>query len=128
MANNDPDKTRYEVITQESNDGSGDLIIPIPAPMLKSLGWTEETELAIGVDEHGKIFLMSKEDHIILVGKVIQVLPNARFKVELENGHILVAYIGGKMRKFEIRIILGDEVQVEISPYDLSQGRIIRRN
>jgi|TARA_R110000851_G_scaffold181294_4_gene328960 translation initiation factor IF-1 len=71
---------------------------------------------------------MSKEDHIILVGKVIQVLPNARFKVELENGHILVAYIGGKMRKFEIRIILGDEVQVEISPYDLSQGRIIRRN
>ena len=71
---------------------------------------------------------MSKEDHIILVGKVIQVLPNARFKVELENGHILVAYIRGKMRKFEIRIILGDEVQVEISPYDLSQGRIIRRN
>ena len=71
---------------------------------------------------------MSKEDHIILVGKVIQVLPNARFKVELEYGHILVAYIGGKMRKFEIRIILGDEVQVEISPYDLSQGRIIRRN
>ena len=71
---------------------------------------------------------MSKEDHILVVGKVIQVLPNARFKVELENGHILVAYIGGKMRKFEIRIILGDEVQVEISPYDLSQGRIIRRN
>ena len=71
---------------------------------------------------------MSKEDHNILVGKVIQVLPNARVKVELENGHILVAYIGGKMRKFEIRIILGDEVQVEISPYDLSQGRIIRRN
>ncbi len=71
---------------------------------------------------------MSKEDHIILVGKVIQVLPNARFKVELENGHVLVAYIGGKMRKFEIRIILRDEVQVEISPYDLSQGRIIRRN
>ena len=71
---------------------------------------------------------MSKEDHIILGGKVIQVLPNARFKVELENGHVLVAYIGGKMRKFEIRIILGDEVQVEISPYDLSQGRIIRRN
>jgi|TARA_R110000851_G_scaffold181294_4_gene328959 hypothetical protein len=61
MANNDPDKVRYEVITQESNDGSGDLIIPIPAPMLKSLGWTEETELAIGVDEHGKIFLKKAE-------------------------------------------------------------------
>jgi|TARA_R110000823_G_scaffold264357_1_gene384519 translation initiation factor IF-1 len=71
---------------------------------------------------------MSKEDHILVVGKVIQVLPNARFKVELENGHVLLAYVGGKMRKFEIRIIMGDEVQVEMTPYDLSQGRIVRRN
>jgi|TARA_R110000751_G_scaffold298515_1_gene408576 translation initiation factor IF-1 len=71
---------------------------------------------------------MSKEDHILFVGKVIQVLPNARFKVELENGHVLLAYVGGKMRKFEIRIIMGDEVQVEMTPYDLSQGRIVRRN
>ena len=71
---------------------------------------------------------MSKEDHIVVVGKVIQVLPNARFKVQLENGHVLLAYVGGKMRKFEIRIIMGDEVQVEITPYDLTQGRIIRRN
>jgi len=71
---------------------------------------------------------MSKEDHILLVGKVIHVLPNARFKVKLENGHVLLAYVGGKMRKFEIRIIMGDEVQVEISPYDLTQGRIVRRN
>ena len=71
---------------------------------------------------------MSKEDHIIFVGKVIQVLQNARFKVELENGHVLLAYVGGKMRKFEIRIIMGDEVQVEVTPYDLTQGRIVRRN
>jgi translation initiation factor IF-1 len=71
---------------------------------------------------------MSKEDHILVVGKVIQVLPNARFKVELENGHVLLAYVGGKMRKFEIRIIMGDEVQVEVTPYDLTQGRIVRRN
>ena len=71
---------------------------------------------------------MSKEDHILFVGKVIQVLPNARFKVELENGHVLLAYVGGKMRKFEIRIIMGDEVQVEVTPYDLTQGRIVRRN
>jgi|TARA_B110000503_G_scaffold54524_1_gene87583 translation initiation factor IF-1 len=71
---------------------------------------------------------MSKEDHIVVVGKVIQVLPNARFKVKLENEHVLLAYVGGKMRKFEIRIIMGDEVQVEITPYDLTQGRIIRRN
>ena len=49
---------------------------------------------------------MSKEDHILVVGKVIQVLPNARFKVELENGHVLLAYVGGKMRKFEIKNII----------------------
>jgi translation initiation factor IF-1 len=73
--------------------------------------------------------LMSKEDHINMTGKVIQVLPNARFKVKLnDNGHTLLAYVVGKMRKFEIKIIMGDEVQVEISPYDLTQGRIIRRN
>tara|TARA_B100000780_G_C20960735_1_gene383477 strand:- start:105 stop:320 length:216 start_codon:yes stop_codon:yes gene_type:complete len=71
---------------------------------------------------------MSKEDHIIMTGKVVQVLPNARFKVQLENKHILQAYVGGKMRKFEIKIIMGDEVQVAISPYDLTQGRIVRRN
>lgn len=71
---------------------------------------------------------MSKEDHIIMTGKVVQVLPNARFKVQLENEHILQAYVGGKMRKFEIKIIMGDEVQVAISPYDLTQGRIVRRN
>ena len=71
---------------------------------------------------------MSKEDNIVFVGKVIQVLPNARFKVQLENGHVLLAYVGGKMRKFEIRIIMGDEVQVEVTPYDLTQGRIVRRN
>jgi len=72
--------------------------------------------------------LMSKGDHITMTGKVVQVLPNARFKVTLENGHTLNAYVGGKMRKFEIKIIMGDEVQVEISPYDLTQGRIVRRN
>jgi len=72
---------------------------------------------------------MSKEDHINMTGKVIQVLPNARFKVKLnDNDHVMNAYVGGKMRKFEIKIIMGDEVQVEISPYDLTQGRIVRRN
>ena len=60
-------------------------------------------------------------------GEVIQVLPNAKFKVKLDNQHVLIAYVGGKMRKFEIRIIMGDRVEVEISPYDLSKGRIVRR-
>ena len=70
---------------------------------------------------------MSKDQHIVLEGEVVQVLPNARFKVKLDNGHVLTSYIGGKMRKFEIRIIMGDRVQVEISPYDLNNGRIVRR-
>ena len=63
-----------------------------------------------------------------MTGKIVQVLPNARFKVELENGHIVLAYIGGKMRKFSIKIIMSDSVEVEVSPYDLTQGRIVRRN
>lgn len=57
MTPNETDKARYEVITQEADDGTGDLIIPLPAPLLKTLGWSEETELAIGVNEHGTIFL-----------------------------------------------------------------------
>ena len=57
MTPNETDKARYEVITQEEDDGSGDVIIPLPAPLLKSLGWSEETELAIGVNENGTIFL-----------------------------------------------------------------------
>jgi translation initiation factor IF-1 len=70
---------------------------------------------------------MSKHHHIQLEGEVTHVLPNAQFKVKLDNGHEILAYIGGKMRKFEIRIIMGDRVEVEISPYDLSKGRIVRR-
>jgi hypothetical protein len=57
MAANETDKARYEIITQEAEDGTGDIIIPLPAPLLKSLGWSEETELAIGVNENGTIFL-----------------------------------------------------------------------
>lgn len=71
---------------------------------------------------------MPKDHHFKVEGEVTHVLPNAKFKVKLDNGHELIAYIGGKMRKFEIRIIMGDRVEVEISPYDLSQGRIVRRN
>lgn len=70
---------------------------------------------------------MPKDHHFKLEGSVTHVLPNAQFRVKLDNGHELVAYIGGKMRKFEIRIIMGDRVEVEISPYDLSKGRIVRR-
>ena len=72
---------------------------------------------------------MAKEKDLIeFEGTVVDVLPNQMFKVELENGHIITAYTGGKMRKFKIRIVVGDSVIVEMSPYDLEKGRVIYRN
>lgn len=70
---------------------------------------------------------MPKEDLIETEGKVIEVLPNAMFRVELENGHIVLAHVSGKMRMHFIRILLGDRVKVELSPYDLNRGRITFR-
>ena len=70
---------------------------------------------------------MAKEDQIEMAGKVIETLPNTMFRVELENGHVVTAHISGKMRKHYIRIFTGDEVTVEMTPYDLSKGRIIYR-
>ena len=70
---------------------------------------------------------MAKEDVIKLEGEIVDVLPNAMFKVKLENGHEILSYISGKMRRFEIRILMGDKVSLEMTPYDLSRGRIIRR-
>jgi len=70
---------------------------------------------------------MAKEDIIEMAGKVVEKLPNAMFKVELENGHQLLCTISGKMRKYYIRILPGDKVKVDVSPYDLSRGRISYR-
>jgi translation initiation factor IF-1 len=70
---------------------------------------------------------MAKEDVIQMNGVVIDTLPNTTFKVQLENGHTIVAHISGKMRKNYIRILQGDAVVVEMTPYDLSKGRIIFR-
>jgi translation initiation factor IF-1 len=70
---------------------------------------------------------MSKEDHIEMEGKVIETLPNTTFRVELDNGHVVMAHISGKMRKHYIRILTGDRVKVEMTPYDLSKGRITFR-
>jgi len=63
-----------------------------------------------------------------LEGQIIDVLPNQTFKVQFENGHVITAYTGGKMRQFRIRMVLGDTVTVEMSPYDLTKGRIIYRS
>jgi translation initiation factor IF-1 len=71
---------------------------------------------------------MSKEELIEMRGKVEEVLPDSRFRVVLENGHTLVAYAGGKMRKHRIRILAGDNVSLELSPYDFNKGRITFRH
>ena len=71
---------------------------------------------------------MPKEDQITISGTVIDTLPNTMFRVELENGHTVTAHISGRMRKNYIRILTGDKVQVELTPYDLTKGRITFRN
>jgi translation initiation factor IF-1 len=71
--------------------------------------------------------LLAKEEAIEVEGKVLEPLPNAMFRVELDNGHVVLAHISGKMRKFYIRILPGDRVTVELSPYDLTRGRITYR-
>jgi len=68
-----------------------------------------------------------KDDVIVMHGKILESLPNANFKVELENGHVVLAHISGKMRKNFIRLLPGDKVTVEVSIYDLNRGRIVRR-
>jgi translation initiation factor IF-1 len=68
-----------------------------------------------------------KEEKIEVEGTVVEALPGTQFRVELDNGHELLAYLSGKMRKYYIRILLGDRVRVEISPYDLKRGRITYR-
>jgi translation initiation factor IF-1 len=71
---------------------------------------------------------LAKEELIEMNGVVMEVLPDARFRVTLDNGHMLVAYSAGKMRKHHIRILAGDKVSLELSPYDLSKGRITFRH
>ena len=70
---------------------------------------------------------MAKEDSIEMEGTIVDTLPNTMFRVELDNGHVVTAHISGKMRKHYIRILTGDRVAVELTPYDLSKGRITFR-
>jgi translation initiation factor IF-1 len=70
---------------------------------------------------------MSKEDVIEMQGEVVETLPNATFRVKLENGHVLLGHISGKMRMHYIRILPGDRVTVQLTPYDLTKGRIVFR-
>lgn len=70
---------------------------------------------------------MAKEDLLTLDGQVEEILPDGRFRVSLENGHRIIAYTAGKMRKYRIRMVVGDRVTVEMSPYDMEKGRLIYR-
>ena len=76
---------------------------------------------------HRKI-TMAKEELIEMNGKVVEILPDQRFRVDLDNGHKLIAYTAGRMKKNFIRILAGDKVTLELSPYDLSKGRIVFRH
>jgi translation initiation factor IF-1 len=69
----------------------------------------------------------ASKQKVTVEGTVIEALPNTQFRVELDNGHVVLAYISGKMRRYYIRILLGDRVRVELSPYDLTRGRIVYR-
>ena len=71
---------------------------------------------------------MSKEELLEFTGTVIEKLPNAMFRIQLENGHEILAHTAGKMRKFRIRVMVGDKVDIEMTPYDLSKGRISFRH
>ena len=71
---------------------------------------------------------MAKEDQIEMEGTVVDTLPNTMFRVQLENGHVVIAHISGKMRKNYIRILKGDKVTVQLTPYDLTKGRITFRS
>ncbi len=68
------------------------------------------------------------EDKIRIDGTIIEALPGTQFKVELDNGHEIIAYLSGKMRKYYIRVLLGDRVTIEMSPYDMARGRIVYRH
>jgi translation initiation factor IF-1 len=70
---------------------------------------------------------MAKDDVIEMEGTVLETLPNTMFRVQLENGHVVIAHISGRMRKHYIRILTGDKVKIEMTPYDLSKGRITYR-
>ena len=94
-------------------------------------GIFSDLRLAGGRTAHRFVFKrlnMAKEELIEMQGSVTEVLPDSRFRVTLENGHQLVAYTGGKMRKHHIRILAGDKVSLELSPYDLTKGRITFRH
>ena len=97
---------------------------PIALSLVPKPGWHKD-KLLVPIKE--SVLAKPKEDAIVLEGTILESLPNAMFRVELENGHKVLAHISGKMRMHYIRILPGDKVQVELTPYDLTRGRITYR-
>jgi translation initiation factor IF-1 len=93
-------------------------VLPVRRPVF----WRVRT-----ADLTGKTWSVAKDDVIEVEGTVVEPLPNAMFRVELENGHTVLAHISGKMRMHYIRILPGDRVKLELSPYDLTRGRVVYR-
>jgi translation initiation factor IF-1 len=94
--------------------------------MVKTADWVESVSYTIqGAMEVREI--TNKDEKIELEGVVTEAFPAGKFKIELDNGHELTGYVSGKMRRYNIRVLLGDRVRVEVSPYDLDRGRIIYR-
>jgi translation initiation factor IF-1 len=85
------------------------------------------TASSIGLEKRKKGVFMGKEEKIQVEGTVIEALPGTQFRVRLDNDHEVLAYLAGKMRRYYIRILLGDRVKLEMSPYDLTRGRITYR-
>jgi translation initiation factor IF-1 len=116
---------------------SGNTSEPMPSPLLASrprhaLAGEREGRVGAGRDRAGPPTYGSsslpKEDKVEFEGEVVEALPNAMFRVQLDNGHEVLGYVAGKMRRYRIRILPGDRVRVEVSPYDLNRGRIVYRH
>ena len=114
-------------LATKGNRGTG--IPPVPLFSLYRVTFLKDTPLLLG-PVFGKLTRMAKDDDkaIEVTGTVTKVLPATMYKVQLDNGHEVLAHISGQMRKFFIKIAIGDKVTVEISPYDLGKGRITYRH
>ena len=99
----------------------------MPAPASDSVRRPLPLDCKAEYPRHERRNSMAKEEPIELEGVVNEVLPNTKFRVELENGHEILTYLSGKMRKHYIRVLEGDRVKVEMSPYDMSRGRVTYR-
>ena len=122
---------KVEDIFEDIPDDPKNVNMTIPPEIMESQGWKEGDTLKF-VIENGTI-VITKVDNgegwqsIELEGTIVDVLPNQTFKVELENKHQVICYTGGKMRRFRIRLVMGDRVKIEMTPYDLDKGRITFR-